>query len=74
MAGLGPATHDFRVAQAKSWMPGPSPGRTAERFESWIEAHSTNSDTGLKVVTSTRPMSEIRSSGITTSASSECCM
>ena len=34
----------------------------------------TNRSTFSKVLTSTRPMSEIRSSGMTTSASSECCM
>jgi hypothetical protein len=37
MAGLGPATHDFGMAPAESWMPGPSPGRT--RGEG--EAHET---------------------------------
>ena len=28
MAGLGPATHDFGTAPAKSWVPGTGPGMT----------------------------------------------
>ena len=31
MPGLGPGTHDLRMAPAKSWMAGPSPATTPER-------------------------------------------
>jgi hypothetical protein len=32
MAGLVPAIHVFNCFQSKTWMPGTSPGMTAERF------------------------------------------
>ncbi len=41
--------------------------------ETLLRPHK-NSGVGLNVRTSTSPISEIRSSGITTSAMSECCM
>jgi hypothetical protein len=33
MAGLVPAIHVFFLAKVKTWMPGPRPGITNERFD-----------------------------------------